>query len=85
MFPAFTAIVVAVPAPVGVIEDDVTDATPVEANVRVYDEVIRPVKVRLVKVATPLTAAIPDVACGPPSVPPDAVTVTVAVDAVRLP
>jgi hypothetical protein len=85
LLPAFTAMVAAAPAPVGVMDDDVTDVRPVEAKVRVYEEVMSPAKVRFVNVATPLTAALPDVACVPPSVPPDAVTVTVAVAVVRLP
>ena len=46
---------------------------------------MRPAKVRFVNVAAPDTAAIPDVACDPPSVPPEAVTVTVAVEVVGFP
>ena len=73
------------PTPDGVIDAEVTDASPDDAKVSVYDEVVRPANVRLAKVEEPDTAATPDEAWAPPNVPPDAVTVTVAVDVVAFP
>ena len=67
------------------IDADVTDVSPDDAKVSVYDVVVRPAKVRLVKVDEPDTAATPDEAWAPPTVPPDAATVTVDVDVVALP
>jgi len=75
----------AVPGPDGVIDADVTDVNPDEANVRVCDVVVRPANVRFVNVAVPDTPATPEVACAPPNVPPEALTVTVAVDDVAFP
>jgi len=43
-----------------VIDDDVTDVNPVEANVSVRDVVVSPVNVRFVNVAVPDTAATPE-------------------------
>jgi hypothetical protein len=71
----------AVPPPLGVIEFDVAEVKPVESKVRVYDELVRPVKVRSVNVATPPTAVTLVV---PPIVPPEAVAVTVAVEDVTV-
>ena len=73
------------PTPDGVIDAEVTDVSPDDAKVSVYDEVVRPANVRFVNVAVPATAATPDVASVSPNVPPDAVTVTVAVDVVAFP
>ena len=56
---------------------EVTDVNEVEAKVKVYVPAV--VCVKLVNVATPLTAATVVV---PPNVPPDAVTVTEAVEPV---
>jgi hypothetical protein len=64
-----------------VIEFDVAEVKPVESKVRVYDELVSPVRVRSVNVATPPTAVAVNV---PPSVPPDELTVTVAVDDVTV-
>lgn len=83
--PALIEIVVATPAPVVEMGDDVIVVSAPDANVSVALVVVRAVKVKLVKVAIPPTAALPDAASPPPSVPAEAVTLTVAVELVKLP
>jgi len=65
--------------------DAVAEVRSVTANVKVAADAVEPVNDRPENVATPDTAATPEDACAPPSVPPDADTVTVAVDVVTFP